>query len=133
MADQSHLDAKYFIDAYKYNCPFCNRRHVAYHVQGWQTEFNWSNSKKCYVYFVQCDSCAHKSMHLSHVPISLANAYSGAYRFEVAEGTDLDAFFFYSVPTSFFVLDDRIPAVIRELITEAESCRKLNLLTGASA
>lgn len=37
------------------------------------------------------------------------------------------------MPTSFFVLDDRIPAVIRELITEAESSRKLNLLTGASA
>jgi hypothetical protein len=30
------------------------------------------------------------------------------------------------------VLDDRIPAVIRELITEAEGCLKMNFLTGAS-
>jgi hypothetical protein len=37
------------------------------------------------------------------------------------------------VPTSFFVLDDRIPSVIRDLITEAEGSRKMNFLTGASA
>jgi hypothetical protein len=46
---------------------------------------------------------------------------------------DLDSKIFYSVPTSFAVLDERMPAVVRELISEGESCLKLNLLTGASA
>lgn len=46
---------------------------------------------------------------------------------------DIDSQIFYSVPTSFFVIDERIPAVIRELITEAEGCVKMNYLTGASA
>lgn len=46
---------------------------------------------------------------------------------------DLDNLFFYSVPTSFFVLDSRIPSIIRELMTEAEGCLKSNFLTGASA
>jgi hypothetical protein len=46
---------------------------------------------------------------------------------------DLDAVFFYSVPTSFFTIDDRVPRIIRELITEAEGCVKMNYLTGASA
>jgi hypothetical protein len=46
---------------------------------------------------------------------------------------DLDSHIFYSVPTSFFVIDDRIPKVMRELITEADGCLKMNFLTGASA
>jgi hypothetical protein len=46
---------------------------------------------------------------------------------------ELDQAFFYSVPTSFFVVDSRIPRVLRELITEAEGCAKMNYLTGASA
>ncbi len=46
---------------------------------------------------------------------------------------DLDSAFFYSVPTSFFVIDTRIPKIIRELITEAEGSIKMNYLTGASA
>ena len=40
---------------------------------------------------------------------------------------------FHSAPASFFVLDERIPVVIRELISEAEGCLKMNFLTGASA
>jgi len=55
----------------------------------------------------------------------------GHYSFK--SGIDIDSKIFYSVPTSFFVLDDRIPAVIRDLITEAEGCIKMNFLTGASA
>ena len=47
--------------------------------------------------------------------------------------TDLDSKFFYSVPTSFFVVDSRIPSIIRELLTEAEGCITMNYLTGASA
>jgi len=49
------------------------------------------------------------------------------------EDVDLDKAFFYSVPTSFFVVDRRIPRVLRELITEAEGCARMNYLTGASA
>ena len=51
----------------------------------------------------------------------------------VDAGRALDESFFYSVPTSFFVLDERVPRVLRELLTEAEGCLKSNFLTGASA
>ncbi len=37
------------------------------------------------------------------------------------------------MPTSFFVIDARIPGIIRELITEAKGCLKMNFLTGASS
>ena len=37
------------------------------------------------------------------------------------------------MPTSFFVLDENVPVIIRELLTEAEGCHKSNFLTGASA
>jgi hypothetical protein len=57
---------------------------------------------------------------------------AGFSRLHVSGETDLDNLFFYSVPTSFFVIDSRIPAKLRELLTEAEGCRKSNLLTGAS-
>ncbi len=46
---------------------------------------------------------------------------------------ELDDEFFHSAPTSFFVVNDHIPRVLRELITEAEGCRKMNHLVGASA
>ena len=49
------------------------------------------------------------------------------------KGKVLDDVFFYSVPTSFFALDERIPRVLRELLTEAEGSLKGNFLTGASA
>lgn len=71
-------------------------------------------------------------MHLSYSDISKEGLYhpSGiAFR----SNLDIDDAIFYSVPTSFFVLDDRIPAIIRDLITEAEGCIKMNFLTGASA
>jgi hypothetical protein len=71
-------------------------------------------------------------MHLSYQDINV-NYLPNRQVYRFAEATDLDSRFFYSVPTSFFVLDDRIPAVIRELITEAEGSRKMNFLTGASA
>jgi hypothetical protein len=49
------------------------------------------------------------------------------------EFSHIDSKVFYSVPTSFFVIDNRIPRIIRELITESEGCLKMNYLTGASA
>lgn len=133
MEDESHLDAKYFIDEHAFNCPFCNRRNVAYYIENGKI-FDWSTSKKCYVYFAICQSCEKHSMHLSFEQIdwySLGRPNNN--RFKLEEGEDLDDKFFYSVPTSFFALDSRIPKVLRELMTEAEGCLKSNFLTGTSA
>lgn len=130
MTDFSHLDKKYFLDRYVYNCPFCNRRNVAFTLIGVQY-FDWSNTKRCYLYLVSCDSCQKTSMHLSYT--NILNEYSTQNDLKFKEDVDIDSNFFYSVPTSFFVLDDRIPKNLRELITEAEGCLKMNLLTGASA
>jgi len=142
MADDSNLDQKYFIDRNIYNCPFCNRRHVTYSITG-KVKFDWNENKKGYVYFAQCHSCSNTSMHLSYQDIYINRYHTDGngknyYRFgsDYSENEDianLDEFFFYSVPTSFFVLDSRIPRVLRELITEAEGCLKSNFLTGASA
>jgi len=134
MVDQSKLDKKYFINNYIYNCPFCNRGHVSYTIRG-MYEFDWSENKKCYAYFMECQSCGKKSMHLSYfykkiISISSITSRDG-YKF--SEDFDVDSIFFYSTPTSFFVIDERIPCIIRELITEAEGCLKMNYLTGASA
>lgn len=66
----------------------------------------------------------------------LAHVHSSSvYRFVFGdeENEVLDDCFFYSVPTSFFALDERIPRVLRELLTEAEGSLKSNFLTGASA
>lgn len=67
-------------------------------------------------------------MHLTFQEVHFPGSYA---LFHI--GIDLDKAFFYSVPTSFFVIDNRIPRIIRELITEAEGCIKMNFLTGASA
>lgn len=53
--DLSHLDKKYFIDVYVYNCPFCKRGNVHYKIVG-SLEFDWTEKKKCYGYLVQCQS-----------------------------------------------------------------------------
>lgn len=140
MTDQSHLDSRYFVDERVYNCPFCNRRHVAYHVCD-VSRFEWSEGKLCTAFFVKCESCGNRSMHLTFNPPShtyIGNRNNSAvYRFDSQDGVDmgalLDSSFFYSVPTSFFVLDERVPRVLRELLTEAEGSLKSNFLTGASA
>jgi len=127
MADMSHLDEKYFIDESVYNCPFCNRRNVKYTISDYCV-FDWSNTKKCYIWIVNCSSCEKTSMHLSYTDISWEHNFR---RFK--DDIDIDANIFYSVPTSFFVIDSRIPRIIRELIAEAEGSLKMNFLTGASA
>jgi len=132
MADQSFLDEQYFVDEHVYNCPFCNRRHVAYVIVDKQ-QFDWSESKKCSVYFVKCKSCGRSSMHLSFEAIPLHQYQDGSWVYRFQRSAGLDDAFFYSVPTSFFVLDPRVPSVLRELVTEAEGCLKSNFLTGASA
>ena len=130
--DDSRLDNKYFIDEYVYNCPFCNRRNVSYFISG-TCSFDWSLEKKCNIYFAVCDSCGKESMHLSFDDIAIQHIVSNKNRFYIPKGEELDNKFFYSVPTSFFSLDKRIPRPLRELITEAEGCLKSNFLTGASA
>ena len=126
MPDDSHLDFKYFIDDKIYNCAFCKRRHVSYKVIG-SVDFDWTTEKKCLAWFVQCASCDHISMHLTYE--DLKDPEWGVPHLK--EDVDLDSAFFYSVPTSYFVIDARIPGIIRELITEAEGCLKMNYLTGA--
>lgn len=128
MTDDSRLDSRYFIDDKVFNCPFCNRRHVTYALS-YPQAFDWTENKPCNIYLVKCNSCGHVSMHLSFK--DLAYHTGSGYRF--SSGTDLDAAIFYSVPTSFFALDNRIPRVLRELLTEAEGSLKGNYLTGASA
>lgn len=131
MQDYSYLDRKYFIDRTVFNCPFCNRKNIAYHIID-AFSFDWTDEKKCYGFIARCSYCKNDSMHLSFDEITWYP--SGTYhsiRAEFAE--DIDARLFYSVPTSFFVLDSRIPKQLRELITEAEGSLKMNFLTGASA
>ena len=132
MADNSFLDQKYFIDNHIYNCPFCNRRHVSYVVTD-HSQFKWNEGKDCYVYFVRCNSCINVSMHLSFSEINIQrpSMHSPVWRFDFTTHAP-DSLFFYSVPTSFFVLDRRVPKILRDLMTEAEGCLKSNFLTGAS-
>lgn len=125
--DQSYIEKKYFINKYKYNCPFCNIRNVQYKLTS-VSRFNWTNEKVGHIYLVKCSHCHKTSLHLSFEEID--NWINQRYYFNVE---DIDSHIFYSRPTSFFVIDKRIPKIIRELITEAESCLKMNLLTGASA
>jgi hypothetical protein len=132
MPDHSQLDNFRFIDWARHNCPFCNRRHVSYLIESYH-KFDWTDSKTCTAFFVKCQSCSKQSLHLSFDQIGLDGQYwRGAWRFKVDQ-KDLDALFFYSVPTNFFTLNENIPRQLRELFTEAEGCLKSNFLTGASA
>ncbi len=133
MQDQSYLDKKYFIDKHVYNCPFCNRNNVRYTISS-HFNFDWSDTKECHGYLVFCSSCQNTSMHLSFDDIHKNWSYQGTKYIDFTEDIDdIDAKIFYSVPTSFFVMDKRIPGLIRELITESEGCLKMNFVTGASA
>lgn len=129
MEDQSYLDRKYFIDNEVYNCPFCNRHNVAYRIVTYH-QFDWNNEKKCNAIFVRCQSCGKQSIHLSFDEIIGEREYQ---RIRFNPDIDIDSNIFYSEPTSFFVIDNRVPRIIRELITEAEGCLKMNFLTGSSA
>ena len=134
-SDQSHLDSKYFIDPHVFNCPFCNRRHIRYNLRD-MSAFHRSNRKTCFVYYAQCHGCGKISMHLSYlhlIEFELVHDRSGESGKRPQFKEDIESSIFYSVPTSFFVIDERVPAVIRALITEAEGSQKMNFLTGASA
>ena len=129
--DLSHLDQKYFIDPHKYNCPFCKRNHVSYDLINTE-HFDWTDTKRCAVHFVRCNSCQKVSLHFSFKEIRAKDAY-GSYASSFTKNADIDGALFFSQPSSFFVLDERIPREIRELIFEAEKSRQANLLVGASA
>ena len=135
MEDQSALDNKYFIDKEVYNCPFCKRNNVVYAIVD-SFDFRWSVGKVCYGYIARCSSCGQTSLHLSYSNILNTNTAisfmnNRAWRFKAI--ADIDSAIFYSQPTSFFVVDSRIPGILRDLITESEGCLKMNYLTGASA
>ena len=142
MADLSHLDKKYFIDPHSYNCPFCNRNSVIYSLVQY-TIFDWTYDKPCHVYYIKCGSigCEKVSMHWSYKDLR-ARTFGG-YNLQgetiyhpinrFADNIDIDSELFFSQPTSYFVLDNRIPKKIRELVSEAENSRKANFLVGASA
>ena len=139
MTDQSFLDGKYFVNSSTYNCPYCNRRHVKYSVPG-KAHFDWTQDKVCWLYIVKCASCENRSMHLSFCDIDIVQrrdiGITTYGKFDLTKEQreiGLDDLFVYSVPTSFFVLNARIPATLRGLFTEAEGCLKSNFLTGASA
>jgi transcription elongation factor Elf1 len=129
MTDQSYLDKKTFIDTKSFNCSFCNRNHVMFNISA-IVHFNWDNSKECYAIFVNCCSCKNTSMHLSFNKIA---EYVSGFSYLFDTNINIDSEIFYSVPTTFFGVDDRLPKVLRELINESESCLKMNFLTGASA
>jgi len=135
MTDSSQLDNKYFIDNYVYNCPFCKRGNVSYFIEN-NREFDWTDEKPCYIYIARCSSCGNRSMHLTFEKIPLSGtgyaSKNGFNRFNIKDNEDLDSKFFYSVPTSFFALDQKIPKILRLLFVEAEGCLKSNYLTGAS-
>lgn len=138
--DQSHLDKKYFIDGYKYNCPFCKRGSVSYSVVD-VLNFDWSLERIVWAYKVECESCENTSLHLSDWKFYSSNS-ARRFCYEPEEydqekngefdDKDLDEFFFYHQPTSFFTIDSRINEKIRKLVSEAEGCREMNFLVGAS-
>lgn len=138
MADLSTYDDKYFIDEHVYNCPFCKRRHVSYNVWD-KVIFEWTESKKAYIYVCHCNSCGKRSMHLTYndIDIELVGTVGTRNYFRFKRSSigknELDDLFFYSVPTSLFAIDHHVPKNLRELLTEAEGCLKSNFLTGASA
>jgi transcription elongation factor Elf1 len=131
MADDSHLDQKYFVDSSRYNCPYCNRRHVVYMIDAC-TKFDWTDEKECHVFFVKCSSCEKRSMHLTYQDM-LHYSQTKSFKVDLEFATSMDENIFYSVPSSFHVIDERIPRIIRELLDEAQGCLKSNFLTGASA
>lgn len=137
--DLSHLDKKYFIDGRRYNCPFCNRRSVVYNVIN-KSDFNWSEDKVVYIYLVRCGEtdCKGVSMHLSNYDFDTwGNTFDHSPE-NLEEGKEfhpeeLDDYLFFHQPTSFFTVDSRINSKLRELLSEAENCLKMNFLVGASA
>lgn len=107
-SDASELDLKYFIDEHVYNCPFCKRRNVQYYVVSHSSDsisssFDWRYEVKCFVYFVECMSCNHVSMHLTKEKLDCRSSDSSYNNFvdcdystfDLGENVDLDDRFFF--------------------------------------
>lgn len=136
MSDQSHLNRKYFLDDSKYNCPFCNRHSVTYSTED-IISFNWSEDRIVYIYLIKCGGCSKISVHFSNFYFPDYNSWGFKYKPYGIQSKDydnkeLDKYFFHHQPTSFFTLNSLIPKSIRELVSEADGCRKMNFLVGAS-
>lgn len=150
MSDQSNAEGQYFMDSQKYNCPYCNIRSVGYTVLN-RGGFNWDDERTVYIYFIKCDNskCGNVSIHFSDyywsvdsVSIPFGSMPTNFGELKGIEGydnktiayakTELDSLFFYHKPTSFFTIDDRIPKSIRELVSEAEGCKEIGFMVGAS-
>lgn len=157
--DRSNNDNKYFIDEATYNCPFCNRRQVKYKIAE-TGSYDCSNTKTVYFYLVRCEDCEKTSFHLSMYDLKtrkwgnydesvfvfplkqvITRKSASHSRFEDIEKDilnekgspkELDEVIFYSQPTSFFTIDERIPKSIREPLSESDNCLKSNFITGAS-
>ena len=129
--DHSALDKKYFIDRNVHNCPFCKRNNVPYKIDKYLT-FDWSLDKKCLAIETKCISCWNKWLHLTFNENSLEYTKYSWYKF-IESTTYIDSILFYNQPTSFFSLDNSINQKLRELLTEADGCIKMNYLVGASA
>lgn len=136
MSENKEGQSLYFVDSKKYNCPYCNTNKIPYRVIQ-TTRIDWSNSDKAYVYIVMCTDCYKVSLHLSKELLVKDNKnvigqppYADHFNDKLV---DIDSKIFFSHPTSYFILDSRIPKILRKLISEAEGCLNGNYLTGASA
>ena len=132
MADESHLDSKYFIDTDRYNCPYCNRRHVSYHIEN-HVQFDWDDDQISVAFFAKCASCEKTSIHLTFKPNLVWHHEYHGLSLNSVQFPEIDDYVFYSQPRSYFVLDTTIPKTIRKLVSEADACLKMNFTTGASA
>lgn len=158
--DNSDLNYKYFLDKDTFNCPFCGLRNTSYTILATGV-YDATINKRAKVVFVQCNRCGKISLHFlkNDMKVFCTYSYSSEYDeindfiiksnnnymfFRIPMYQDdthgdnetigtIDDYIFHSIPSTSFVLDERIPKVLRDLFNEADECRKANLKIGAAA
>lgn len=149
--NNSDLNNKYFIDDKAFNCPFCGLRNTEYTILA-ILEHDLSMTKKGKIIFVRCNRCKKISVHFAPYDISYTcntgeiGVYSVGELYSLQHisfhnsknddspfDVDLDSKIYHSIPSSFFTMDERIPKKMRQLVDEAQECKKANLKIGASA
>lgn len=154
--NNSDLNNKYFIDDKAFNCPFCGLRNTEYTILA-ILEHDLSMTKKGKIIFVRCNRCKKISVHFAPYEIltsrwenTCIGIYKRTFNWEALDissnisfhnsknddspfDVDLDSKIYHSIPSSFFTMDERIPKKMRQLVDEAQECKKANLKTGASA
>ena len=150
--NNSDLNNKYFIYDKAFNCPFCGLRNATYTILA-IIEHDLSTTKKGKIIFVKCNRCEKISVHFAPYEILTSRwentkigiytlyalRYSESISFYKSKNddspfdVDLDSKIYHSIPSSFFTMDERIPKKMRQLVDEAQECKKANLKTGASA